>query len=284
MARHLIAAGHRVHGLDLRPEARELAADTGVRLHSTAREVASTCEVTFVVVGFDEEVLEASSGPEGALSGALPGSILAICSTVRQETVRRIEEAGRERRVSVLDVPLCRSEHAAIAGDLLVMVGGDRDAFRRCEPLLRTFATDICHLGEVGAGQIGKMINNYLLWAAVVADYEGLRLGQALGLDLDPLLEALRLSSGANWALGTWDKGRPMPWAEKDMAILTETAGLAALSLPLADAVKELIAALRATKEEWRLENGVASGGDEDSMSAFMRATDPRSIAHRARG
>jgi 3-hydroxyisobutyrate dehydrogenase-like beta-hydroxyacid dehydrogenase len=128
------------------------------------------------------------------------------------------------------------------------------------------------------------MINNYLLWAAVVADYEGLRLGQALGLELGPLREALRLSSGDNWALGSWDKGRPMPWAEKDMEILTETARGASLSVPLAEAVKPLIAALRATKEEWQLEDGVAAGGDEGSMSAFMRATDPRSIAHRAKG
>jgi len=109
-----------------------------------------------------------------------------------------------------------------------------------------------------------------------VSDYEGLRFGMANGLDLEGLRQALLLSSGDNWALRTWTKGRPMPWAEKDMRILLESAAAADVAMPLADSVADLIAALRQEKERWRTASGVPSGTDADSMSAFMAAAPPR--------
>jgi 3-hydroxyisobutyrate dehydrogenase-like beta-hydroxyacid dehydrogenase len=270
MGRHLIATGHRVSGFDPQADAAAVASSAGIEVVPSPAAVGAAAECTFVVVGFDDDVIDACLGPDGLLAGARPGSIVIVCSTVLPATVHRVAQAAARAGVATLDAPLCRAEHAAVSADLLVLVGGDERDFRRVEPTMRSFASDIAYLGGLGAGQIGKMINNYLLWAAVVADYEGLRFGMANGLDLERLRQALLLSSGDNWALRTWTKGRPMPWAEKDMRILLESAAASEIELPLAVAVADLIAALRREKERWRLESGVPSGTDADSMSAYM--------------
>ena len=272
MAKHLVAKGHSVVGYD--PNTPE-AGDLGIELRPSPASVASTTELIFIVVGFDEEVLQACLGPDGVLAGAKPGTVLVVCSTVRVQTVAALRAPASEAGVELLDAPLCRAEHAAVAGDLLVLVGGDQETYVRAEPAMQAFATDIAYLGPLGAGQIGKMVNNYLLWATVVANYEGLRLGQAAGLELEPLRRALLVSSAANWALETWPKGRPMPWAEKDMQIFLDQAEQLSLGLPMAGLVRGEITDLRARKEEWRTMKGVPSGGDADSMLAYMSDTPP---------
>lgn len=267
MAQHLIAAGHSVSGYDPRMGEHE---NPGVELRDSPALAAADAELILIIVGFDDEVLQSCLGPDGVFSAAARGAIVAICSTVRVETIEALQVPARERGIELLDSPLCRAEHAAVAGNLLVLVGGDQQTYLRAEPVMRAFATDLAYLGRLGAGQIGKMVNNYLLWAAVTANYEGLRLGQEAGLELEPLRQALLLSSADNWALGTWQKGRPMPWAEKDMTIFLEAAHALGVALPLAESVRVGIANLRAEKEAWRTSKGIGSGGDADSMQAFM--------------
>ncbi len=275
MAQHMVRAGHSVYGYDPRMGEIFGGETAGIALRGSPALVGAEADLTFLVVGFDDEVLEACLGRDGVFSTARSGSIVAICSTVRVETIITLDSSAAEHGIAMLDAPLCRAEHAAVSADLLVLVGGDRETHLKAEPVMRAFATDIAYLGGLGAGQVGKMVNNYVLWATVVANYEGLRLGQAAGLELEPLRQALLLSSADNWALETWRKGRPMPWAEKDMTIVLEAAGSLGLDLPLADSVRVAIAEVRGLKERWRTSNGVAPGGDADSMDAFMSATAP---------
>jgi 3-hydroxyisobutyrate dehydrogenase-like beta-hydroxyacid dehydrogenase len=227
------------------------------------------------VVGFDNEVLEVCLGPEGLISGAQAGDTIAICSTVRLSTIRALDSVARESGINLLDAPLCRAERAAVSGELLVLVGGSAHVFHEALPALSAFATDVKLLGGIGAGQIGKMVNNYLLWAAVVANHEGMRVAQAAGLPLDDFREALVLSSGDNWALRTWDQARPMPWADKDMAILLHAASELDLSMPMADSVRRNIKRLRRNKEAWRTAAGIQSGGAADSMAEYVKNTSP---------
>jgi 3-hydroxyisobutyrate dehydrogenase-like beta-hydroxyacid dehydrogenase len=161
-----------------------------------------------------------------------------------QRIAGRIAESG----IVLLDMPLTRGEPAAEAGNLLVMAGGDADAFAACKPALQCFAGAIFHLGDLGAGQVGKMVNNLILWACTAANDEGLRLGEALGVDPEKLRAALHHGSGQNWSLDSGAGNRPMPWAEKDMSIVLHEADLARLSLPLCGTVKEVIKGLKIRK------------------------------------
>ena len=257
MARHLIAKGYSVYGYDPQEPARRSAAALGVQLVESPREIARASELVIVVVGFDHEVESVMFGPQGVMEGARSGPIVAIGSTIAPRYAKQLTQRAGERGVVVLDAPLARGEAAAIAGKLLIFGGGDEAAFAACRPVFGAFATDVFHLGAAGAGQVGKMVNNLILWACTSANDEGLRLGEALAVDADKLRAALHLSSAQNWAMDQRSDRSGMPWAEKDMSIVLHEADLARLSLPLSGTVKETIKGLKI-----RLGYGLPPGSD----------------------
>jgi 3-hydroxyisobutyrate dehydrogenase-like beta-hydroxyacid dehydrogenase len=245
MAKHLRTKGYNVFGYDPVDEARRAAAALGVALLDSPREVARASDVVIVVVGFDHEVEATLYGPDGIMQAARPGLIVAIGSTIAPRYTQKLAERLRSQEIVLLDIPLARGEAAAVAGKLLVYGAGDEKAFEACRPVFGAFASDIFHLGPAGAGQVGKMVNNLLLWACTVATDEGLRLGEALGVSADELRRALRAGSGQNWAMDNRAELSGMPWAEKDMSIVLHEADLARLSLPLCGTVKETIKDLK---------------------------------------
>ena len=270
MARHLISAGFEVHGIDLNPDAIQRAMDEGVTIHPHAESMAETTDGTLVVVGFDDEVLETCLGEHGLMSGAGSGHVIFVCSTVRPVVSVSVGREAAARGVHVMDATLCRSEHAAIAANLLVLLGGDREVFDGWLPAFEAFASDVEHVGPLGTGQIAKTLNNALLWSAVVSNAEILRLGMRHGIDQETLRRALLLSSGANWALDTWRRTRPMPWAEKDMEIALELGEEVGLDLPLSEEVADLIARTKQQKA------GESGGPDlsRASMSDFLESSE----------
>ena len=143
--------------------------------------------------------------------------------------------------IVLLDMALTRGEPFAEAGTMLILGGGDEAAFAACDPVFRSFASDIFHLGAFGAGQVAKMVNNLILWACMTANDEALRLGEALGVDAERMRNALGHSSAANFSLTARADERPTPWAEKDMMIALKEADVVRMSVPLAGLSRELI-------------------------------------------
>jgi 3-hydroxyisobutyrate dehydrogenase-like beta-hydroxyacid dehydrogenase len=252
MTRHLLAKGHQVSAFDVDRGAVSRAAQLGAKACAMPRDVAAASELVIIVVGFDHEVMQVVYGDDGVLAGAGADAVIAVASTVLPETVRKIAADARRRgpRLAVLDMPLCRGEAAADTGNLLVLAGGDAATFERCRTALTAFASDSFLIGEVGAGQVGKLVNNLLLWTCICGNYEALKLAERLGVDGEVLRKALVKSSANNWALETWQQARPMPWAEKDMAIVMQQADSVRLPLPLAGVVREVIKAIKIEKGE----------------------------------
>jgi 3-hydroxyisobutyrate dehydrogenase len=242
MARHLAKRGFTVAGFDVEEGAMENAAEAGVQTALSPQAVAAASDLVIIVVGFDQEVEAVIFGERGVLAGARDGSVIAVASTVAPQTMQRIAaRLPASPKVTLLDIPLCRGEGPAQEGTLLIMGGGDRAAFDACQPALSSFATSIHHLGPVGAGQVGKMVNNLILWACISANEEGFKLAQKLGVERETLRAALLDSSAGNWSLETRPEEKPMPWAEKDMTIVLKEADAARLSLPLCGVIKEVI-------------------------------------------
>jgi 3-hydroxyisobutyrate dehydrogenase-like beta-hydroxyacid dehydrogenase len=245
MARHLLAKGFTVSGCDPAAQARARAQGLGMAVLGSPREVAQSSDLVIVVVGYDDEVETALFGAEGIAAAAKPGLIVAIGSTIAPALARRLAGRLAERSMVLLDAPLARGEAAAVAGKLLIFGGGDQRAFDACRPAFGAFASDLFYLGGAGAGQVGKMVNNLVLWACTSANDEGLRLGEALGVDAERLRAALGHSSAQNWSMDNRAELSGMPWAEKDMAIVLQEADVARLSLPLCGTVKETIKGLK---------------------------------------
>ena len=248
MARHLIAKGFTVAGCDPSAASCERAATLGAEIVATPKALAARSDAVLIVVGFDAQVESAIFGADGLRDGARPGLIVAMGSTIApsyaRELARRLEGSG----IVLIDMALTRGEPFAEAGTMLILGGGDETAFAGCQPAMRSFASDIFHLGPFGAGQVGKMVNNLILWACMSANDEGLRLGAALGVDAETLRGALVHSSAQNFSLSARADERPTPWAEKDLRIVLQEAAAARLELPLSTLVKERIADFKRRK------------------------------------
>jgi len=179
-------------------------------------------------------------GKDGLLESMKAGSIIGVSSTCTPEHVKMLAGKARAKGVEVLDAPICRGQRAADDGTMLTLCGGKAEVFQRSEPVYRTFSKDIVLLGDIGAGQVGKAMNNFLLWVNGIALIEAGRLSEANGMDLVKLREALLISSGASDALKNWENVSFL-WALKDMQIVARMADQAGLSMPIAGAIKELV-------------------------------------------
>lgn len=243
IAGHLLKGGYRVTAYDVKREMVEDLSRRGAQPAGSPGAVAAESDLTLVIVVDDAQVKEVCLGPEGVLEAARPESVLAICSTVQPATCREVAGAARVKRVHVLDTPMIRGAAAAAEGKLLLMVGGDALVLDRCRPAFETFAPDLCYLGELGSGQVGKIVNNLILWACIVANKEGLLLARSHGADLRVLRDALLLSSAANFALREWDRvaGQPKWWDQKDLKGVLELAEASQTPVPLSAMAKELL-------------------------------------------
>ncbi|MPY68798.1 MAG: NAD-binding protein [Alphaproteobacteria bacterium] len=245
MARHIAGRGYAVLGTDAAPARTAEARGAGLRTVESCAALAAESDLVLVAVGFDSEVEQAVLGADGLLAGAREGTIIAIASTVAPRTMTRLLRQAGDAPVHFLDCPLTRGEQAAIDGRMLTMVGGDEAVFQACRPVMESYADSIFHLGALGAGQVGKMVNNLILWACMSANREGLMLGRALGVEPETLRDALLASSAQNWCMETRADEHPTPWAEKDMMIVLAEADRLRLPLPLCGVVKEVIKQLK---------------------------------------
>jgi len=203
-----------------------------------------------VVTAFENEVEQVLFGTDGIAEARKQGVIVAVAATISPTGMRNIAQRLERAGMIPLDIPLCRGEPAAEAGKLLIVGGGDLATFERCRPVFVAFADSIHHLGETGAGQVGKMVNNLILWACISANYEGLKIGEMLGVAREPMREMLLESSAQNWPLQTGAGERPMPWAEKDMMIVLNEADAARVALPLCGVSKEVIKGIKVERGE----------------------------------
>jgi 3-hydroxyisobutyrate dehydrogenase len=247
MLKHLVKHGYTVTACDLDGAQLAKAREAGAASAGSPAELAKSSDFVILGVGYTDEVNAVVHGPGGLLATLATGSIVAISSTVSPATVQAIDAAAQPRDIGVLDAPICRGRWAADEGTLLAMAGGRPDVVERGRAVYGCFCSDYAHLGDVGHGQVGKTMNNLLLWINSIGLIEAGRLAETTGIDLVKLREALQISSGASAALSDWDM-ITFTWALKDMQVVAEMTDKAGLSLPITGAVKELVKEARRIK------------------------------------
>jgi 3-hydroxyisobutyrate dehydrogenase len=260
MVKHLIKHGYHVTACDIDEKQLAKASDIGAAIAKGPAEVARAADFVIVAVGYDEELRQVVLEVDGLLANLAPGSIIAVSSTAKPDTVKALDEQARAHGVAILDAPICRGRFAADDGTLLALVGGRPEVVERGRPIYRCFCSDYAHLGGVGHGQVGKTMNNLLLWINAVGLIEAGRLAETTGIDLVKLRAALLISSGASNALQEWD-GVSFTWALKDMQIAADLADKAGLSLPITGAIKELVKEARRSKTAGATPKWTGHGG-----------------------
>src|SRR3954453_10107428 len=246
MAKHMVKKGFEVTGYDISADASKNAQGFGVLPSGSVTDVGKNAEVVFVMVANDEQinsVIEHS----GLLDTLARGSVVCICSSCSPETCRALAKLAAPKGIGVVDVPLVLGQEAMDNGQVVAYVGGDDASVAKARPAISAFSKEVLHVGDVGAGQITKSINNMLLWACMVANFECLTFAKKLGVDIPRLIEALGHGSGANWSLSRWGKSTGK-WAEKDMDVALELAQDAKMPMPLAGLVDQLMKGMNQEK------------------------------------
>ncbi|MFL5028299.1 MAG: NAD(P)-dependent oxidoreductase [Xanthobacteraceae bacterium] len=247
MAKHLIKHGYPLTVCDINQESLNKAQQMGAAVARTPAELGRAATFVILGVGYDDEVNAVVLGADGVLSTLVAGSIIAVSSTVAPDTVKALDAKARAKGSDVLDAPICRGRWFADEGKLLALFGGRPEVVERGRPVYATFSSDIAHLGAVGHGQVGKAMNNLLLWVNSIGLIEAGRIAETTGIDLPRLRDALQISSGKSQALEDWDQ-ISFTWALKDMQIVSKMADQAGLALPITGAVKELVKEARRIK------------------------------------
>lgn len=175
--------------------------DAGAKPVRSPAEVAAAADIVFLSLPGGRQVQDVCSGTDGLAAAARPGSIIVDLSTTGVAEARTISAKLAETGILFADAPVARTRQAAQQGTLSIMVGASREVFTRIEPLLRYMGSDVTHCGDVGCGQVVKLINNTLLFEHVAALAEMMVVAERAGVAPQRLLDAVSLGSGDSFAL-----------------------------------------------------------------------------------
>jgi 3-hydroxyisobutyrate dehydrogenase-like beta-hydroxyacid dehydrogenase len=175
---------------------------------------ASDVVISMVVDG--EQVREVLLGPQGVAEGAGPGTLCVDMSTIAPTQTRAIGAQLAQRGLRMLDAPVTGSSPRAQDGTLTIMAGGGPADYARAEPLLRVMGELVLHVGELGQGEMVKLINNSVAAANAATVGEALIVGKRTGVDLDALVQVMAAGSGGS-AMLTLKSG---PMREHDFSTL----------------------------------------------------------------
>lgn len=249
MAGHLQKAGHRLHVYNRTKEKAQALIDAGAQWHDTAGDAAAQADVVITIVGFPTDVEATYLGAGGVVEKAKSGAVLIDMTTSSPVLARKIAEAAKQRGLSSLDAPVSGGDLGAKNATLVIMVGGESEAFAKAKPLFELMGKNIALHGGPGAGQYCKMANQIAVAVAMVAWVEALAYAKKAGLDPQAVHASISGGAAGGWAMTNM---APRALAEnyapgfyvkhiiKDMKIALESAAEMKLDLPGLAVAKQL--------------------------------------------
>ncbi|MEM7341131.1 MAG: NAD(P)-dependent oxidoreductase [Actinomycetota bacterium] len=259
MASNLVRSGQwpvSVH--DRRPEPVERVAALGATAAGSVAAVVGRSSVVCLSLPGGPELEAVIGGPDGILSCDIAGRVIVDHTTAPVALTRELGAACRAAGAEYCDAPVARTRQAAIDGTLSIMVGGAADAVARVEPVLAAMAADVTRCGEIGAGQVTKLLNNMMLFQNVRALAEAHAIASGLDIDLDvaTVFDTIAGASGGSFALSNHGMKAVLPdtypteafstvYALKDLSYALELAADAGVTAPGAETVRTLMEAAR---------------------------------------
>lgn len=245
------------NGLDVRvynrtsAKADKWAKEYGGTACATPKEAASGADVVFACVGNDDDLRSVVLGDDGAFAGMAKGSLFVDHTTASAAVARELYATGSDNGIAFLDAPVSGGQAGAENGQLTVMVGGDQPAFDRAEPLIQHFAKSVRLLGDSGAGQLTKMVNQICIAGLVQGLSEGLHFAECAGLDGRAVIDVISKGAAQSWQMENrfetmldreFDHGFAVDWMRKDLGIVLDEAKRNRASLPVTSLVDQFYA------------------------------------------
>lgn len=256
MAGHLARKGFDVTVFNRTPSRAEAwVREFAGRVSATPAGAARESDIVFACVGRDADVAEITRGPDGAFSGMRAGAVFVDHTTASAGIARELGREARDAGYGFVDAPVSGGEQGARNGQLTVMCGGALADFEKVEPVIGSYAKQCRRMGEVGAGQLTKMVNQICIAGIVQGLSEGLSFARAAGLDAEAVVEVISKGAAQSWQMenryrtmlaGHFEHGFAVEWMRKDLAICLEEARRNGASLANAALVDQFYAEVEA--------------------------------------
>jgi 3-hydroxyisobutyrate dehydrogenase len=241
----------------------------GGRSAPTPREASHDADLVFACVGNDDDLRSVVLGEHGAFAGMKAGSVFVDHTTASAHIARELAAVACERGLAFIDAPVSGGNLGAINGMLTVMCGGDAAAFERVQPVGLAYARAITLLGDSGAGQLAKMVNQIAIAGLVQGLAEAIAFGEKAGLDMSAVLGVIGKGAAQSWQMdhrgptmieGRFDFGFAVDWMRKDLGLVLDEAKRNGSRLPVTALVDQFYADVQA-----------AGGGRWDTSSLISR-------------
>jgi 3-hydroxyisobutyrate dehydrogenase len=252
MCRNLARKGSwKVVAFDQKVEPLERLRGDGVGVATSLRGIAQAADVILMCLPGGREVEIVTLGASGLVSMMRPGQTLIDMSTAPPALMRRIAADLAAKGADFADAPIARTRRAAVDGTLSIMVGGSPDIFARIKPLLDTMGNEVTHCGDVGAGQVVKIMNNMVVFETTMAVAEAISIAEASGVDGKLLLDTMSKGSADSFVLRNHGMNHLLPqdypegafsvrYAQKDLSYARDLAKTAGIKARGADLVAAL--------------------------------------------
>ncbi|PRY97856.1 3-hydroxyisobutyrate dehydrogenase/2-hydroxy-3-oxopropionate reductase [Jezberella montanilacus] len=232
MAGHLAQAGHDVTVYNRSAQkAQAWVAEFGGRSVATPREAAAGAQIILACVGNDEDLRSIVLGDDGAFAGMTAGATFIDHTTASASVARELNAIAKSKGLKFIDAPVSGGQAGAVNGMLTVMCGGDSADFAAVKDVMAVFARAVTLVGESGAGQLAKMVNQICIAGLVQGLSEGVAFGQAAGLDMKLVLDVISKGAAQSWQMENrghtmvddkFDFGFAVDWMRKDLSLVMD--------------------------------------------------------------
>ncbi len=254
MAKNLINAGYPVVAYDIRKEALEEIISYSAESASSCKETASQCDIIITMLPNSPDVKKVVLGKEGVIEGVKKGQVLIDMSSIAPLVSQEIAKELYEKGVEMLDAPVSGGQEKAQLGTLAIMVGGKEEVFKKCKDILEVMGKPIL-VGDSGAGQTTKLVNQVIVAINIAAVAEALIMGKKAGVDPKNILNAIKNGLAGSQCLidkaprmftGNYEPGFRMKLHVKDLTNALETSRELHNAMPLSAQVMEMMQTLMA--------------------------------------
>ena len=256
MAGHLARAGHHVTVYNRTPTkaqewVKEFADSAAPKSAATPREAAQDADIVFCCVGNDDDLRSVVLGAHGALAGMKPGTAFVDHTTASANVARELYAAAKNLGLHFIDAPVSGGQAGAQNGLLTVMCGGEASVFEQVKPVAMAFSRAFTLMGESGAGQLTKMVNQICIAGLVQGLSEAIAFGQHAGLDMNLVLDVIGKGAAQSWQLDNRGKtmvadqfnfGFAVDWMRKDLGLVLDEAKRNGARLPVTALVDQFYA------------------------------------------
>ena len=256
MAGYLARAGHPVTVFNrTTAKAERWVAEFGGAAAPSPAAAAENAGFVFCCVGNDDDLRSVTIGKDGAFEGMRPGAVFVDHTTTSAEVARELHAQAKQRGFSFVDAPVSGGQAGAENGQLTVMIGGDDEAVARAAPLIDCYARMQARLGDAGAGQLAKMVNQICIAGLVQGLAEALNFAERAGLDAQAVVDVISKGAAQSWQMdnraatmiaGSFDFGFAVEWMRKDLDYVLGEARRNGAHLPVTALVDQFYSEVQA--------------------------------------